>query len=167
MFLSGSGVAALTALLQTRSTSSQVQLLAPKDLVWLDAESVVLPKAWQVDVREGAVAFREHGAITLRKAAASAAVGRFKRFGNADFTPENLKMLRASLKSALIKEGLFADEAEAMLNTWQHSWFAKPGLRVFYVVPRAWTDHFLPLTLSVPARITRVIVGRIDLPATP
>jgi hypothetical protein len=34
---------------------------------------------------------------------------------------------------------------------------------VFYIVPRAWTDHFLPLKLSVPAEITRVIVGRIDI----
>jgi hypothetical protein len=34
---------------------------------------------------------------------------------------------------------------------------------VFYLVPREWTDYFLPLELSVPADVTRVIVGRIDL----
>jgi hypothetical protein len=39
----------------------------------------------------------------------------------------------------------------------------KPGLRVFYVVPREWTDHFLPLKLSVPARVSRVLIGRIDI----
>jgi hypothetical protein len=67
------------------------------------------------------------------------------------------------VKKALITQGLFADEAEAMLNTWKTSYFQKPGLRVFYIVPRAWTDYFLPLDLSVPARVNRVIVGRIDL----
>ena len=54
-------------------------------------------------------------------------------------------------------------EAEAMLNTWKASYFQKPGLRLFYIVPRAWTDYFLPLEFSVPARVTRVIVGRVDL----
>jgi hypothetical protein len=34
---------------------------------------------------------------------------------------------------------------------------------VFYLVPREWTDYFLPLEISVPARVNRVIVGRIDL----
>ena len=50
-----------------------------------------------------------------------------------------------------------------MLNTWKASYFQKAGLRVFYIVPRAWTDYFLPLEFSVPARVNRVIVGRIDL----
>ena len=61
------------------------------------------------------------------------------------------------------RKGLFADEAEAMLNTWKASYFQKAGLRVFYIVPRAWTDYFLPLEFSVPTRVNRVIVGRIDL----
>jgi hypothetical protein len=30
-------------------------------------------------------------------------------------------------------------------------------------VPREWTDYFLPLEISVPARVNRVIVGRINL----
>jgi hypothetical protein len=158
------GVAALPALLQTHLKSRQITVSAPANMVWLDAESVALPNTWHVDVRaEGSLAFREHGALTLRKAAAGAEAGRFKRFSDADYAAENRGKLRASLKTALIKEGLFADEAEAMLNTWKHSYFEKPGLRVFYIVPRLWTDHFLPLSFSVAARVNRVIVGRIDL----
>src|SRR5207248_368945 len=38
-----------------------------------------------------------------------------------------------------------------------------PGLRLFFLVPRAWTDHYLPLELSQPAEINRVMVGRIEL----
>ena len=158
------GVGALPALLQTRLKSGQITVSAPANLVWLEADSVALPNVWHVDVRENhTIAFREHGALTLHKAQAGKEVGRFKRFSNSDYAAANLQGLRASLKAALIKDGLFADEAEAMLNTWKHSYFEKPGLRVFYLVPRVWTDHFLPLTFSVPARVNRVIVGRIDL----
>jgi hypothetical protein len=157
------GVAALEALLQTKVTRGQVALAAPKHLAWHTADSLTLPNVWLVEVRaDGAVAFREHGAITLRKDAPGKEVARLKRFVSGDFNAVNLLALRDSLKTELIEGGLFADEAEAMLNTWKHSYFEKAGLRVFYIVPRAWTDNFLPLTFSVPARVNRVIVGRID-----
>ena len=156
------GVAALESPLQTRVTRGHVQLAAPRHLAWLEAPSLVLPGLWLVEVREGGgVAFREHGAITLHQNALGKDVARLRRFAAGDFG--DVRALRLSLKTALIKEGLYADEAEAMLNTWKHSYFEKPGLRVFYVVPRAWTDHYLPLTFSVPARVQRVIIGRIDL----
>jgi hypothetical protein len=162
------GVAALDSLLQTRTHRGHVQLLAPKHLAWLQAESLTLPRVWLVDVRDdGAVAFLDHGAVTLRKDGVGKDIARLRRFSSSDHGPQNLAALRDSLKSALIQDGLYADEAEAMLTTWKHSYFEKPGLRVFYVVPREWTDHFLPLTFSVPARVQRVIVGRIDLPPTP
>ena len=34
---------------------------------------------------------------------------------------------------------------------------------MFFIVPRAWTDFYLPLEISVPAEINRVMVGRIEL----
>ena len=158
------GVAALDALLRTRHKGTQVQLFAPSHLAWLEADSLTLPKVWLADVRaDQSLAFREHAAIRLEKSGAVKPVGRFKRFGAGDYATENLKALRASLKISLIHQGLFADEAEALLDTWKHSYFEKPGARVFYIVPREWTDHFLPLTITTPARVNRVIVGRIDL----
>jgi hypothetical protein len=36
-------------------------------------------------------------------------------------------------------------------------------MRVFFMVPQPWTDAYLPLSVSVPAQITRVMVGRIEL----
>src|SRR5262249_18604828 len=54
-------------------------------------------------------------------------------------------------------------EAEAMLNTWQRSYFQGVGQRVFFMVPRQWTDATLPLKLSVPCELTRVMIGRIEL----
>ena len=50
-----------------------------------------------------------------------------------------------------------------MVETWKTSYFEKPGLRVFYVVPEEWLSYFLPLTISAPAETTRAFIGRVDL----
>jgi len=71
--------------------------------------------------------------------------------------------LRTELRQALIEAGLFPDEAEAMLATWELSYFKSGGLRFFFVLPRDWIDHYLPISLSVPASMTRVMMGRIEL----
>jgi hypothetical protein len=71
--------------------------------------------------------------------------------------------LKTSLRAALIADGLFADEADALLNTWELSYFKSAGLRVFFLVPQPWTDYYLPLDISLPASINRVMVGRIEL----
>jgi hypothetical protein len=157
------GVAHLDALLQTTLTRSHLQLRTPAQLPWLEAPAVVA-NIWFAEVRaDGLIAFREQPSVTLRKEEAGKQLAQIKRFSGGDFTDARAAQLRGSLKQALLTQGLFADEAEAMLNTWKASYFQKPGLRVFYIVPRAWTDHFLPLELSVPARVNRVMVGRIDL----
>lgn len=74
-----------------------------------------------------------------------------------------LDQLRKELMNALETEGLYADEAQAMLDTWQVSYFQSEGLRLFFIVPRAWTEARLPLAISPAADITRVMVGRIEL----
>ncbi len=158
------GVAHLDALVQTTVNAGNVQLRAPALLTWFDAQTVTIPKIWLAHIRaDGAIAFRERSALILEKAKPGADLGKLKRFSRAEYAADGVKPLRASLKKTLINQGLFADEAEAMLNTWKASYFENPGLRVFYIVPRQWTDYFLPLELSVPARVNRVIVGRIDL----
>ena len=60
-------------------------------------------------------------------------------------------------------DGLYPDEATAMLNTWKKSYFKAYGERLFFIVPRAWTNHYLPLKITPQARITRVMMGRIEL----
>jgi hypothetical protein len=50
-----------------------------------------------------------------------------------------------------------------MLDTWKRAYFKSPGLRLFFLVPRVWTDYYLPLTLSRPANVERVMVARIEL----
>ena len=51
-----------------------------------------------------------------------------------------------------------------MVDTWKDSWFAEPGDRVLYLLPRAWTDETLPMTLNPqPEKLVRVMVGRAEI----
>ena len=71
--------------------------------------------------------------------------------------------LRQDLETALIAQGLFPKEAQAMVETWQDSWFEE-GSRLIYIVPSSEVDAILPLQVTpTPARIVRVFVGRIEL----
>jgi hypothetical protein len=68
------------------------------------------------------------------------------------------------MHAALVSSGLFDDEATAMLDTWQLSYFKSAGARIFYIVPPAWTEFVLPLQVSpTPSEIRRVMIGRLDL----
>jgi hypothetical protein len=72
--------------------------------------------------------------------------------------------LMEDLVKALVGEGLYEKEARAMVDTWKHQWFAEEGSRVFYLLPRAWTDRVLPLEVTPkPDRVVRVMVGRAEL----
>jgi len=67
------------------------------------------------------------------------------------------------LETILVAQGLFPDEAHAMLETWRESWFQE-GSRLFYIVPRSFVDAALPLSIQpAPAHLERVFVGRIEL----
>jgi hypothetical protein len=80
----------------------------------------------------------------------------------------SLDSLQAHLENMLISEGLFPDEAHAMLETWKNSWFEE-GSRLIYIVPRNFVDSVLPLRIEpAPSNLVRVYVGRLELitPAT-
>jgi len=80
------------------------------------------------------------------------------------FTTAHLAQLKTSMQDSLEEAGLYPDEASAMLRTWELSYFKSPGLRFFYIVPRAWVDKTLPLKITgARVEITRVMVGRIEL----
>jgi hypothetical protein len=80
----------------------------------------------------------------------------------------NLGVLNHDLEKTLVEQGLYADEAHAMVQTWQDSWFEE-GSRLLYIVPRSFVDGVLPLIIKpAPATTTRVFVGRMEIvtPAT-
>ena len=55
--------------------------------------------------------------------------------------------LFSHLEGMLISQGLYPQEAHAMLETWKNSWFEE-GSRLFYIVPRSFLDSVLPLSIS-------------------
>lgn len=71
---------------------------------------------------------------------------------------------RAALARALEESGLYADEARAMVDTWNHSYFLNPGTRVLYIAPRSWADELLPIQITpAPKELVRTLVGRIEV----
>lgn len=75
----------------------------------------------------------------------------------------SVEAAEAEMLSALMDQGLYPDEAHAMLETWKDSWFEE-GSRLLYIVPKSFVDRVLPLSISpMPAETTRVFVGRLEL----
>jgi hypothetical protein len=78
-------------------------------------------------------------------------------------TSGTLDSLYSEFEDILVAQGLYRDEAHAMLETWRDSWFGE-GSRLFYIAPRTFVDAVLPLSIRPsPARLIRVFVGRIEL----
>lgn len=72
--------------------------------------------------------------------------------------------LAERVTEALDATGLYHDEAVAMVETWKRQWFRTPGLRVLYLVPQAWTDASIPLTIDpAPDEATRVMMIRAEV----
>jgi hypothetical protein len=112
-----------------------------------------------VDIRpDGQLAFR----IVDGQGARTIAAGS-ERFGERAYSLAHLADLRRELQQGLTSWGLFADEAAALLNTWESSYFRNPGLRLFFLVPRDWVDRVLPLSIVPRAEVERAMVGRIEI----
>lgn len=78
--------------------------------------------------------------------------------------PEFVAALRAELQATLEADGLYADEARAMVDTWERSYFLTPGVRLLYLLPQSEIDRLLPLTISPAPRATRrTMVIRVEL----
>jgi len=76
--------------------------------------------------------------------------------------------LGRDLEGILVGQGLYQDEAHAMVETWRDSWFEE-GSRLLYIVPPTFVNGVLPLSINpAPAQTVRVFVGRLELvtPAT-
>lgn len=70
---------------------------------------------------------------------------------------------KSKLKAGLVAFGLYEDEAQAMVDTWQKAWFTTPGARLLYILPQAWTDKLLPLSVTPkPDQVVRALVARVE-----
>jgi hypothetical protein len=115
--------------------------------------------AFLVSIRQGMMRYRK---IDLPSSDAPAAVDpNTEPFGALG---DVRKLAMRDMARALVEQGLYEKEAQAMVNTWQDQWFAEDGTRVLYLLPGDWTDRTLRLEISPrPDRIVRVMVGRAEL----
>jgi hypothetical protein len=66
----------------------------------------------------------------------------------------------ATLVKQLQASGLFEDEAKALANVWQKTFFETEGVSVFYRLPQEVYDQLLPLTLCVkPEKVVRTMLA--------
>ncbi len=126
------------------------------------SKSLPFHAAWLLDVRPGGTcAYRALGVLKWGTRAQTPA-----DFDKTAYSEKSMEALRSEMQAALMREGLFEDEAKALLNTWQISYFKSPGLRLFYICPRVEVNTLLPLEISaagIPVTVTRVMVGRIEM----
>jgi len=110
-----------------------------------------IPNVIWFERRSGRVGYRIGGAVREKSVLSS---------------PElngTVEDLGRELEGILVAQGLYLDEARAMVETWRDSWFEE-GSRLMYIVPRAFVDGILPLTIHpVPAQTERVFIGRMEL----
>jgi len=67
--------------------------------------------------------------------------------------------LGRDLEGILVAQGLYHDEARAMVETWRNSWFEE-GSRLLYIVPAEFVNEVLPLSINpAPAQNRPRICG--------
>lgn len=148
----------------TNRQARELSIYANFDEVLTSDETAHVPAMWLVDIREdGTSAFRQLPGVDVRSNTARLSTATSYEFDQEDYSAGNVKRLKSSMHAALTSDGLYDDEATARLETWNRAYFVSPGLRLFFLVPRSWTDYRLPLSISKSAQIQRVMIGRIQL----
>ena len=164
LFYRGVGNFAAPLEVATNTKADQIEIRGRFEEVLGRAEKVNVGPLWLVQVQpDGGFAYRTIAPLNIGSDPAAIAGKARASFAANDFSQHNLDNLRQELRQALVREGLYADEAEALIETWNQAYFRAPGLRLFFLVPRRWTDHYLPLTFSQPADLQRAMIGRIEL----
>lgn len=134
----------------------------PRDL--RDRAPLRVPRLWLADIREdGTTAFRTIPSMKLMDGREPLLATVPSTFEEKDYSMARLGKLREEMRDGLTGEGLHPDEAEALLNTWDASYFRSHGMRLFFIVPRAYADYVLPLKTSIDADVTRAMIGRLEL----
>lgn len=150
----------------TERTQRRLRLYSNFADVLGDRDTAEIRQLWLVDVRpDGEAAFRQLPGFRVTADSQQERAACNYDFADADYRAENLGQLKSQMHTALCEDGLLADEATALLETWTRAYFKSPGLRLFFLVPRVWTDHVLPLSITAPrpTHVERVMIARIEL----
>ena len=160
------GVADLRAPLRVqRSEDGKTLSILANERELAEGKDFPIDALWLADVRkDGKIAFRQLASFTADEDGRKVLARTAARFADSEYRHLADSELRPSMLKAIIKDGLFDDEADALLNTWEASYFESSGLRLFFLLPPEWTDAALPLTISRSgARVERVMIGRIEI----
>jgi hypothetical protein len=163
------GVGHLHAPLKAKRGASrnQIELFSNFGGVLGGEQTANIEYAWLVEVNEkGEARYRRVGPFAATKDGDKVLAS--VDLKSLEDSQGGLGDLRKEMHAALVAQGLFADEATAMLSTWERAYFTSPGQRLFFVVPRPWVDRYLPLSVAqedetAPAKIERVMMARIEL----
>jgi hypothetical protein len=72
--------------------------------------------------------------------------------------------VKQAVAEALTRSGLYPKEAQAMVDTWEKSYFRTEGLRILSVLPRPMVDAAIPIRIKPePQQLVRVMVGRVEV----
>jgi len=134
-----------------------VRLSADRRVVVENRGPDPVPTAILFENRGGRLGYRNAGAIETAGAIQSVVTL------DAPSLDGSFSQLRRDLETALVAQGLFPKEAQAMVETWRDSWFEE-GSRLIYIVPGHAIDAMLTLQVDpAPSQTARVFVGRIEL----
>jgi hypothetical protein len=90
-------------------------------------EQAKINGAWLVHIRsDGKTAYRRIEPFTATNDTTDVIATLSSRFDDNDYKAINIEKLRQDMHTALVGEGLFEDEAYAMLRTWDRAYF-QPG----------------------------------------
>lgn len=160
------GVAQQSSAIKATTTSSGDTLRITPNLgnIVPPGQRAAISHIWLMEARaDGTSAYRDLGSLEIAGDTSLPMITAARRFADSEFTADNRTRLESAMHQALVSDGLYPDEATAMLSTWQRAYFTSAGLRLFYLVPRVWTDAVLPLTITGDPETTRVMVGRVEL----
>ena len=91
-----------------------------------------IPAAWLLNIRpNGTCAFKALAAVEYQS---TGSPGESCPIRLTLGISRKLSLLRHEMQRELVKAGLFKDEADALLNTWQVSYFQSPGSDFFSFV---------------------------------
>jgi len=131
---------------------------------WVDEDGALVLSNAEVQPLAGAIVLARRGASLRARRLEALAPGGTTRVLERELPELDLSALLSLTRKMLEEQGLYPREAEAMVSTWQESYFESDGLRVLYPLPRCQTDWLLPLYVSpAPRESVRVLVGRLDV----
>lgn len=77
---------------------------------------------------------------------------------------EGVVQAKEAVRASLQEAGLYAKESQAMVDTWESSYFRTEGLRILYTLPRETVDEVIPIQIKpAPDQLVRVMVGRVEV----